>query len=492
MRGHAVAGRGMRVVLVAGMLALVFVCLSAAVVSASAPGWSKPVNVTDTTGESSVNAIHALSCVSRSFCVAVTTSGEAVRWSGSTWSAPTEIASGGVDELSCASVSFCIAIGSGETSTTLANGETSTSGYALTLTWNGSVWGTTTTNLGDSQPITDVSCASVSFCLAVDSQGDTLTWNGSTWSAPSDEGGGGPDSVSCVSATFCASASDADDGDALTTWNGSAWSAPTTLDNLDNALGFQVSCASASLCFAFNAREQGGGYVATWNGSTWGAPVLIDRTKLGGLPNSIDGVSCVSASFCVAVDFGGNALTWNGSAWSVPAKADKSGFDTLNAVSCVSASFCVAGDDGGRVLTYGGAGGPTGVTSTGQPTAGQLKASVLAQLMPKGKAAKLAALIKATGYSTSFAALGAGTLVIDWYYLPKGAHLASSKPKPVLVAAGKRTFAEAGIQSITLKLTTAGKKLLKHAKRITLTANGTFTAPGTPTVTATKRFTLTR
>ena len=294
------------------------------------------------------------------------------------------------------------------------------------------VWGTTTTNLGDSQPITDVSCASVSFCLAVDSQGDTLTWNVSTWSAPSDEGGGGPDSVSCVSATFCASASDADDGDALTTWNGSAWSAPTTLDNLDNALGFQVSCASASLCFAFNAREQGGGYVATWNGSTWGAPVLIDRTKLG--------------------------------AWSVPAKADKSGFDTLNAVSCVSASFCVAGDDGGRVLTYGGAGGPTGVTSTGQPTAGQLKASVLAQLMPEGKAAKLAALIKATGYSTSFAALGAGT----------------------------RTFAEAGIQSITLKLTTAGKKLLKHAKRITLTANGTFTAPGTPTVTATKRFTLTR
>ena len=126
------------------------------------------------------------------------------------------------------------------------------------------------------------------------------------------------------------------------------------------------------------------------------------------------------------------------------------------------------------------------------PTAAQTKASLLAQLTPQGTAATLATLTKGTGYATSFAALAAGTLVMNWYYLPKGAHLASTKAKPVLVATGKRTFSAAGTQSVTLKLTTAGKKLFKHAKRITLIVRATFATPGGPAITATKRFTLTR
>lgn len=60
--------------------------------------------------------------------------------------------------------------------------------------------------------------------------------------------------------------------------------------------------------------------------------------------------------------------------------------------------------------------------------------------------------------------------MIDGYYPPEGAHLAS-KVKPVLVAAGKRTFAAAGTHLVARMLTTA------HAS---------------PTVTATKRFALTR
>ena len=129
------------------------------------------------------------------------------------------------------------------------------------------------------------------------------------------------------------------------------------------------------------------------------------------------------------------------------------------------------------------AAGPLG---TAPPTVAQLMASLDSQLTAKGKTAKIAALLKTKGYAMSFTALGAGVVVIDWYYLP------SSKTKPVLVAAGKRTFEAAGTLPITVKLTAKGKQLLKKARRIRLTAKGTFTAPGKPAVSATTSFTLTR
>jgi DNA-binding beta-propeller fold protein YncE len=130
--------------------------------------------------------------------------------------------------------------------------------------------------------------------------------------------------------------------------------------------------------------------------------------------------------------------------------------------------------------------------STPAPTSAQLKADLLAQLVPKGSAAKIASLLK-KGYPFSFKALAAGKLVIDWYYVPKGAHVAKAKakPKPLLVAVGKLTSTKAGSAKLTIRLTSAGKKLLKHAKRISLSAKGTVTV-GRTTVTAIKTFTLKR
>ena len=67
------------------------------------------------------------------------------------------------------------------------------------------------------------------------------------------------------------------------------------------------------------------------------------------------GVSCPSASFCIAVDDGGDAFTYDGSSWSAPDGIFSSG--GLMSVSCPSVSFCVAvGDfgEGGAALTYNG------------------------------------------------------------------------------------------------------------------------------------------
>lgn len=128
------------------------------------------------------------------------------------------------------------------------------------------------------------------------------------------------------------------------------------------------------------------------------------------------------------------------------------------------------------------------------PTVAQIKAVLLSQLTPKGKAAKIAALLKKTSYTLPFRALTAGRALIDWYFLPKGAHVSKKrpKPKPVLFAEGKRSFAAPGTLPITVKLTAKGKKLIKHASSLKLTAKGSFTPVGARTITATKSFSLKR
>jgi Phosphoesterase family len=123
----------------------------------------------------------------------------------------------------------------------------------------------------------------------------------------------------------------------------------------------------------------------------------------------------------------------------------------------------------------------------------QVEAALAGELMPSGKAAKIAALLRSGGYVVAFKAPEAGTAVIHWYQVPPGARLAKkAKPKPVLVGAGQGTFSAAGTATIKIKLTAAGKRLLKHAKQLKLTAKSTFTPVGGAAITATRTFVLKR
>jgi alpha-tubulin suppressor-like RCC1 family protein len=131
-------------------------------------------------------------------------------------------------------------------------------------------------------------------------------------------------------------------------------------------------------------------------------------------------------------------------------------------------------------------------TTIATSLATRIKASLLSQLTPRGKGAKLAKLAKKKGYTMSFTALSAGTVVIDWYSVPKGAHVSKKKPAPVLVAAGRKTVVRAGELSFTVKLTAKGLRLLKAAKRIKLTAKGSFTPLGQRPIVAIKSFALAR
>jgi hypothetical protein len=159
-----------------------------------------------------------------------------------------------------------------------------------------------------------------------------------------------------------------------------------------------------------------------------------------------------------------------------------------------------AGNGGGGASGGGAGGGGGGQGSGGNGgsppvTAPQIIVLLNSVIAPSGKAASIGAILKAGGFAYAFQALEAGVAEIDWYQVPPGAHVANRKPKPVLVASGRLSFASAGTQTLKVKLTAAGKNLLKHAKRthakaLHLTSKATFTPTGKPAVTATKTFTV--
>jgi len=133
-------------------------------------------------------------------------------------------------------------------------------------------------------------------------------------------------------------------------------------------------------------------------------------------------------------------------------------------------------------------------------TEAQLRASLRQQLGIKGSGARIASLRKRRSYTYGFTALTAGALAIDWYYLPPGARLAANgKPAhsatgatPVLFASARVSFPTAGTRRVTLKLTTKGRRLLRHRRSLPITAAGSFAPRNGNAVTATQRFALAR
>jgi hypothetical protein len=105
--------------------------------------------------------------------------------------------------------------------------------------------------------------------------------------------------------------------------------------------------------------------------------------------------------------------------------------------------------------------------------------------------AKLAQLVQNSGLGFGFHASGPGVLTITLYDASTGGKLAKiSRARPVLVGVGRHTFSGATTARIKIKLTPRGKALLKHAKRLILTAKGTFNTHGKVAVQKTETFVL--
>jgi beta-galactosidase len=125
------------------------------------------------------------------------------------------------------------------------------------------------------------------------------------------------------------------------------------------------------------------------------------------------------------------------------------------------------------------------------PSKARVRSALAPLLAPRGGAARIARLLKRGGYTFRFDAPSSGKLVIDWDYTPPRKRHAR-KPKPVRVAARTVSVKRAGEVSVTVKLTKAGRRLLKPAKRERLTVRVSFTPIGRSTTTRSKVIELKR
>jgi hypothetical protein len=137
-----------------------------------------------------------------------------------------------------------------------------------------------------------------------------------------------------------------------------SWSAPRLADD---ALPFGdvnemsgVSCPSASLCVAVDIEGQAVTSTDPTGGSSAWTAALIDRPGVvEGEGRLLTGVSCPAVSLCVAVNANGDVLTstdpsGGGDAWEI---SHINGTSSLTGVSCPSVSLCVAVGGNGDVIS---------------------------------------------------------------------------------------------------------------------------------------------
>jgi hypothetical protein len=188
--------------------------------------------------------------------------------------------------------------------------------------------------------------------------------------------------VTCVTPTWCVAAGSSLTSSGKTTplveatttigkWSMTHTPDPKVLDTELNG----VSCSSRTACTAVGTTETRKQpdtpvpYAMRWNGKSWQSQTVKRPRKLDGYEAYFYGVSCPTATTCVAAGTSGDessgqtprstAEVWNGNEWKLqltPSHKHPFGGTHLHAVSCATATSCTAvgyiGND--RVTTPGG------------------------------------------------------------------------------------------------------------------------------------------
>ncbi len=258
------------------------------------------------------------------------------------------------DAVSCPLMGSCMAVG-------YQNVPSQTVGYSAVL--RSGVWthlAMTSTPLAAVSCLTLTRCMAV----GTNSSGQPMAvlWNGTSWRATAPPVAGGTfDAVSCTSDKFCMATGEDDSGDVQNTeplaeeWNGSRWS--VTLQSSGPPTGPEdddftaISCLSDNFCAAVGFNGSPGGQrpiASTWNGSTW-KPLAQFQSYYA----SLSGVSCATRTMCWAVGtrdatfygsppFTAIAERWNGANWVIVGSTSTGEESGLNGVSCLDASWCIA------------------------------------------------------------------------------------------------------------------------------------------------------
>jgi hypothetical protein len=247
---------------------------------------------------------------------------------GPTWSSPQPIPNlqASLDDVSCASPTFCMAADS----------------QGNVYEFDGTSWSGPVAIDSDLDVGFLVICTATDFCLTMDGDGNTYIWNGTTWS-PGDVAGSGSGSweIGCDSSTFCYYGDGQGD---IYLWSGSSWSElPPTDSNLTSVGSFD--CASETDCLVLD----GTGDADIWNGTTW-----IDEPSAP-VQGNVAYFACTDSilSPCFELDTSGDISEWNGSSWSAATNVDANGFG-INSMGCADSTFCVAVDNSGGAEVWNG------------------------------------------------------------------------------------------------------------------------------------------
>ena len=258
--------------------------------------------------------------------------------------------------VSCPAAHSCMAVGN----------YVKASGVAASLAerWDGTSWRILHTPNPPGAAISSlfgVACTTPSACTAVGisvtaagaSQALAERWNGTRWAiqatASPPQGGGSLNGVSCTSARACTAVGASNAGTLAERWNGARWRIQATPNPPQgHGLLSGVSCTSASACIAVGAFSPFTPSAVTlaerWNGARWAIQATPNPPQGGGI---LAGVSCVSASACIAVgasNAGILAERWNGTRWRIQPAPAPAGAQSpfLNSVACTSPTACTA------------------------------------------------------------------------------------------------------------------------------------------------------
>ena len=325
-----------------------------------------------------------ISCGSPTACLAigsssttVTGSATAEAWNGTAWKSvavpvPKGASAPGLTGVSCKSATSCLVVGADVTAASDGGDVPSA------LTWNGKVL-TPTAALPVLKGVSligldAVSCVTATSCVAVGTSfGATSTllvvanWNGAKWTLRTAKNPGGvmsaePGAIRCFSVTSCviAGTSVTNSGAEkllMATWNGKAFTAmkaPSPAGAKSTTLLTDLSCTSLTRCVAVGLSQNpagttGFGFAEVLNGGTWTADKIT--WPKADTESFVLGVSCATATNCIAVGAAGTsnsgaakALSYNGKAWSrlsVPGPG-KGKSSLLTGVNCPKANDCVA------------------------------------------------------------------------------------------------------------------------------------------------------
>jgi hypothetical protein len=502
--------------------------------------WRSPVLVDSSSpGLNGIRGLRAISCPTVSLCVAVDASGNVVTSNdpsggAETWrvahvdsnttncgypSAPCQARFLGV---SCASESWCLAWD--EAGHVLVSA-------APTLGAGG--WSNTKIVDPTEDRLRAVSCPSVSLCVAVGSQGDVLTstapaggrdiWHsalvdsgpcplGARAGAPTvplchdkllGTGPPGPrwlQAISCPSVYLCV-AGDAE-GNVLTSTDPTggigAWNIAYVDDQIehgsmaleDQAELISIACPSVSLCVA----SDGAGNVLTSKNPRGGASAWTLTKVLhveSAPPTALEDLSCPSTTRCLGLyqhrytdyaDVNYDAFgegSWNPvsidgveppPSVSCPSSSPLCVTAAATGISCPSTQLCVAVDEAGNAII-----GEARPLSTSR-----IKVLLRAAAKPRGRPS-IRSLLRRGSISLPFAPLLEGQVRIRWRTarIAKGPH-----PGPLLIASGQYDFRTLASQRIQLRLTRAGREVLRQHHRLAMTSEITFSPPGSKPVTA--------